>query len=652
MSRIQKLETIYKEPLKEKDIKDTSNFIQYILDADITKGKYARFLIEAFLNDNFLEEDLIGGLESAVGQSISLFHKHKSKLPVHERSVYALNPETKLPLYQSPGDLWNSVKQYQSELSSKELKRDEQSKIYAETDFIYKDEETGFQIVSPLTKESAKWWGKGTRWCTSAENNNQFYSYVKDAPLFILLMPDDIINNDENGSKLQLWKNGNDIQFMDEADNRVTLDYIIDNHYILKFLSDFIPDFFLEKAKIKRNMTKKEIIEYIDSMHNRHPESLFTIDYNFLNMDQELWNYATSKQPNIIEVVPTFYRTEKMYLDAINFINKNIDNYKNTFAFMFIKNCKNKTVINYFINNTNIQDSFLSIPEEYITEKMCYLACENKKNIAYIPDKFIDEKFVLYILDNVDKIKQTLLPSFLKPKYLLNPLILKKSLEKGVSLNYLNNICKIPLNFEEYVFALKSDISQILFIPEKYQGRKLFQMACKINGFALDYIPQEFITLKMVKDAINQNGLSLQYVPEKYRTKEICALDIKQNAYAWNYIPDDIKLENWDHFQKIGSKSVDFIEFVEDKYIEDKKTYYLEVIKNDINNIRYVPFIYQDKSILIEKFNDLVTRELLNYVNPIYLNEIWTTYTNNNHETKRDEMRQIILNNFKPKLNF
>lgn len=229
---------------------------------------------------------------------------------------------------------------------------------------------------------------------------------------------------------------------------------------------------------------------------------------------------------------------------------------------------------------------------------------------------------------------------------------MKKSLEKGVSLNYLNNICKIPLNFEEYVFALKSDISQILFIPEKYQGRKLFQMACKINGFALDYIPQEFITLKMVKDAINQNGLSLQYVPEKYRTKEICALDIKQNAYAWNYIPDDIKLENWDHFQKIGSKSVDFIEFVEDKYIEDKKTYYLEVIKNDINNIRYVPFIYQDKSILIEKFNDLVTRELLNYVNPIYLNEIWTTYTNNNHETKRDEMRQIILNNFKPKLNF
>ena len=189
MSRIQKLETIYKEQLEDKDIQNISKFIQSIVDADITKGKYARFLIEAFLNDKFLEEDLIGGLESTVGQAISLFHKHKSKLSENMRSVYALDKETGEALYQSPGDLWNSVKQFQGELSGKELKREEQEKIYRETEFIYKDEETGFQIISPLTEESAKWWGKGTRWCTSAEKNNRFWSYAKDAPLIILLMP-------------------------------------------------------------------------------------------------------------------------------------------------------------------------------------------------------------------------------------------------------------------------------------------------------------------------------------------------------------------------------------------------------------------------------------------------------------------------------
>ena len=30
-----------------------------IVDADITKGKHARFLIDSFLNDQFLEEDLV-----------------------------------------------------------------------------------------------------------------------------------------------------------------------------------------------------------------------------------------------------------------------------------------------------------------------------------------------------------------------------------------------------------------------------------------------------------------------------------------------------------------------------------------------------------------------------------------------------------------
>ena len=204
MFRMKKLETYYKEQLKNKNIKNVSIFIYSILNADITKGKYARFLIEAFLNDKFLEEDLIGGLDSIVGQAISLFHKHKSKLPENMRSVFK---------YSSPGDLWNSVKQYQGELSGKELKKEEQEHIYRETEFVYKDEETGFQIVSPLTEESAQWWGKGTRWCTSAEKNNQFKYYFEQAPLFILLMPSSD-GTSGNGNKLQLWNNKNGIVFI------------------------------------------------------------------------------------------------------------------------------------------------------------------------------------------------------------------------------------------------------------------------------------------------------------------------------------------------------------------------------------------------------------------------------------------------------
>ena len=58
-----------------------------IVDADITKGKHARFLIDSFLNDQFLEEDLVCDWNSTVGQAISLFNKHKVRLPVEQRSM-------------------------------------------------------------------------------------------------------------------------------------------------------------------------------------------------------------------------------------------------------------------------------------------------------------------------------------------------------------------------------------------------------------------------------------------------------------------------------------------------------------------------------------------------------------------------------------
>jgi hypothetical protein len=106
MSRIKKLETHYQKQLTEKKIKDISAFIHSIVDADITKGKYARFLIESFLNDKFLEEDLIGGLDSTVGQAIRLFDKHKGKLPLEQRSVYALDEETGEALYHQHNNLF------------------------------------------------------------------------------------------------------------------------------------------------------------------------------------------------------------------------------------------------------------------------------------------------------------------------------------------------------------------------------------------------------------------------------------------------------------------------------------------------------------------------------------------------------------------
>ena len=478
MSRIHKLEIIYKEQLKEKDIKDTSIFIQSVIEADITRGKYARFLIECFLNDKFLEEDLIGGLESTIGQAINLFDKHKGKLPLEYRSVYALNPETGEALYQSPGDLWNSVKQFQGDLSGKELKKEEQEKIYRETEFVYKDEETGFQIISPLTEESAKWWGKGTRWCTSAENNNMFWNYAKQAPLFILLMPASA-NTAGNGEKLQLWNNGNDIQFMDEADKTVPLDYIEQNWNILEPIClwlnslQYIPEYLRTKEICELSVKQDGLaLEYV-------PESLMT---------KELCEMAIRQNSEALIHVPEALKTSKLCELAIG---------QDGEALRYVP-YKLRTKELYELAIKNNGKALAYLPEYLITEEFCKLTVKQNGNI------------LLYV------------PHSLRTKELCEIAIK----QNGMSLLFVPHEYKTP---EFCEIAVQQDGSSLHYVPEKYRTKELCELAVQQNGLALEYVFNEKRTKELCDIAIRQNVDAVKYVPEKYKVyTEIYKLECQQ----------------------------------------------------------------------------------------------------------------------------
>jgi hypothetical protein len=411
MSRIIKLENIYKGRLKNHKVDNVSEFLQSILDTDITKGKYARFLIETFLNDKFLEEDLVGGLESTIGQAISLFDKHKHKLPLEHRSVYALNPETGEALYQSPGDLWNNVKQYQGELSGKELKQEEQEKVYRETEFVYKDENTGFQIVCPLTEESAKWWGKGTRWCTSAEKNNMFWNYAKQAPLLILLMPASA-STAGNGDKFQLWKDDNRIQFMDEADKKVSLSYIKKNWNILEpiclWLNDFqlIPKEYetkeLYELAVKQN---GEALKWVPKEHRtkelcelavkQNGDSLYYIPKHLIT--EELCKIAVQQNGLALYYIPDEYITKEMCKIAVE---------KNGMALWHVLDeYKTKKICELAVQQNG--EALQYIPVENKTFKLCKLAIKsNGKALRFVPKKYKTKGLCLEAIKNNGKVLQ------------------------------------------------------------------------------------------------------------------------------------------------------------------------------------------------------------------------------------------------------
>ena len=458
MSRIQKLETIYKEKLKDHKVDHVSNFINSILNADITKGKYARFLIESFLNDKFLEEDLIGGLESTVGQAISLFDKHKSKLPVNKRSVYSLDKETRTPLYQSPGDLWNSVKQYQGELSGKELKKEEQEKIYRETEFIYKDKKTGFQIVSPLTEKSAKWWGKGTRWCTSAENNNAFWNYADKAPLLILLMP--------GGEKLQLWKGKNNIQFMDVADNNVKIDYIKKNWTVLEPLCLWLKD-----------------LRYI-------PEELR--DYN-------LCLEAIKQTGRSLPYVPNKHKDYNMYLEAVKQNGYTLKDIPEEF--------RDYNLCLEAIKNNGY--ALPSVPKEHRDYNLCLeVVKKNSLILRELSENYIDYALCLESVQQNGGILR-----FIPKEHRDYNICLEAVKQFGRALS------SVPEEHRDYSLcleAVKNNGEALIFVPKEYRDYNLCFEAVKNNKEALSYVPDKYKDKLQDKDKKYINKINKQIPEDKY----------------------------------------------------------------------------------------------------------------------------------------
>ena len=549
-NRIKKIYNQYSKKLLEKEIKDVSNFIQSIVDADITKGKYTRFLIESFLNDKFLEEDLIGGLDSTVGQAVSLFDKYKGRLPIEQRSVYALNPETDEALYQSPGDLWNIVKQFHGELSGKELKKEEQEQIYRETEFIYKDEKTGFQIISPLTKESAQWWGKGTRWCTSADKNNMFWHYTKDAPLLILLMPASATDGNGNGNKLQLWKYEDDIQFMDEADNDVTLEYIEKHWNVLEPICLWLQIIYcIPKNKqvyedcidfIKTNRT------YIDVKNDIH-EKLIT---------QEICELAVKQNGMALEFIPEQYITRKLCQLAIE---------------------QNGNAINL-------------IPNDMLDEHLFFIASKTNKNILiYTPKEYRTKKFCEYAIDNKNVFYNI-------PKEYINYELCKKSiLKNAISIKYIPKEYRTK---ELCELAIKQDGSALRYIPKKYRTKELYELAINSSPYALQYIPQTYYSEKLFLKSINNYPNSLKTMPMNYfdcetnEYKNIIPLimtSLKQKKISLSNI--DAKIINKD-MVLLAIQNQDSLYYVPEE-LKTKEICELAV-KNDIKNIQYIPKIYRN----------------------------------------------------------
>ena len=177
-----------------------------------------------------------------LSQALNKFEKISSNLPI-----------TDLYQYKSAGQLLSALSEYEQRLRRKVKPVNGGNVVYDDGRYF---------IVNPLTLDSSCYYGKGTKWCTTAANNQQFARYNEDGKLFYII--DKTLPSSDPNYKVALLKKFDGDKIFYNAKNEVIRSGWLWNTNKLKEILDVVDDYinkeYPEQIKIytDKEAAKKE----------------------------------------------------------------------------------------------------------------------------------------------------------------------------------------------------------------------------------------------------------------------------------------------------------------------------------------------------------------------------------------------------------
>ena len=158
-------------------------------------GKFGKWLLKLWVNKKLMLEDLYKATEY-----LSYFVKYNNRIDVKDINKYHSLPE-----------LYNIVKVFMDNPEIATSNSDEVRRIKEGADKVFENGE--WLVIVPHTKEASCYYGKGTQWCTAAEqSHNMFDHYNSQGNLYINIRKSD-------GEKFQFhFESGS---FMDATDTPI-----------------------------------------------------------------------------------------------------------------------------------------------------------------------------------------------------------------------------------------------------------------------------------------------------------------------------------------------------------------------------------------------------------------------------------------------
>lgn len=537
MKRQEYFEQRYSEPLERKVRLDmTSRAIWYrsrgsetlvdiFLSYDPTRGKrFTSWLIDAYLRDGFLAEDL-----SKAKETLELFDANWKRLAGRQRDIGS---------YKTLADLWIAVKRFRiSEVedlsvSGKKKKRQEKQSAYEQSIILL--DTSDVTIAIPTTIDAAKWWGRGTRWCTAADKDNAFSRYHLTAPLIV-------IDLKEHG-KFQMYAHWQRFHLMNADDSAVDNE-TIKQHWaffeklirwavsqcgnVLEYVPPERMDYELcREAVCNQRGVQGEALGYVpDAMKDEALIKLAVSENGFAlgavpveMIDYDLCKIAVASRGVALRHVPAPFRDVELCKLAVS---------------------QNGHAIHY-------------VPADIIDYDLCQLAvCKTGCSLRDVPEHYQDEKLYrsAVIQDGYALIH---VPSSFRT-YELCEIAVRNY---GPSINSVpNNLLDVGL----YRLAVEKSGTIIRVVPRSVIDHDLCVLAIKCDGWALGYIPDEFKSREICRSAVANSPYALRFVPQNLRDYETCCIAVAQRPNAFEFVPKRLRSSVREYMNSTGSSTCEYM---------------------------------------------------------------------------------------------
>jgi Domain of unknown function (DUF4116) len=507
----------------EASCRSDRDLIQRFAENDPTDGKSrTQWLVKTYIQDEHFKLEDLGRAHAA----LAAFERFKRKFPVEQRELSRFKKLRDLEALVDPFVKAEERARLTRDLSSatgREKRRLEEWKARDESIVVQEGEDIP-TITVPMTEFASKWWGRGTKWCTAAEQNTAFAHYHEAAPLLVIVCSD--------GAKFQMHVDPDTFQFRDNTDKNVS------KGIIQKRWSEFQSLFYwavqqdgLSLKEVPEEHKTPELCRLAVAQNGRAlryvPEDKKTL---------ELYRFAIEQNGQVLEYVPEKYKPALYKLAvqqdgmALKLVPENLRNPE--LCRMAIE--QNWKLLHYIPENKKTPElcrlaieqdgwALYSVPKNKRTPALCLLAIEQNGRALYSIPEYERTPELCRLAVEQNGLALEYVPEEYKPEfYYLAIQQDGRALKFALKNKWTLELCRLAV--EQNGLALEC-------VPKEYRTPELYQMAIKQNGMALGYVDK--ITPELCRIAVQQDGRALVYVPGKYRSPELLAL-ISPTQPKWN----------------------------------------------------------------------------------------------------------------------